>query len=331
MINDSELRLPRRVFVTGANGFIGRAVARRYRELGTEVCGIDFQANEEWNVVAGDTRQPEGWSEHLEGCDLVIHTAAVVSMVAPMDLCWDVNVHGTRVLLSVAANKCVSRFVHLSSIAAFGFDFPPDVDETWPLRPNGNSYVDTKIASEHSVLAAHASGEVDCTIIRPGDVYGPASRAWIVEPLKLIKRMQFMLPANGLGVFSPVYVDDLVEGIIQSSACEGGAGHIFNLTGGAGVTCAEFFGHHYRWLGRNGSVPSLPTSAAMALAQAVGGIARLIGRTSEMGRGTVELLARPATYSIEKARRLVGYAPRVDLAEGMRRTEVWVREQGLVD
>ena len=140
-----------------------------------------------------------------------------------------------------------------------------------------------------------------------------------------------MLPANGLGVFSPVYVDDLVGGIVQSSACDGSAGQILNLTGGTGVTCAEFFGHHYRWFGRSGSVPSLPTGIAIALAQAVGGIARLIGRTSEMGRGTVELLARPATYSIEKARRLVGYAPQVDLAEGMRRTEVWVREQGLVD
>ena len=73
---------PRRVFITGANGFIGRALAQRYRHLGAEVCGVDFTADAQWNVVVGDVREPGQWRDQLSGVDLVIHAAAVVSMVA---------------------------------------------------------------------------------------------------------------------------------------------------------------------------------------------------------------------------------------------------------
>jgi nucleoside-diphosphate-sugar epimerase len=322
---------PKRVFITGANGFIGRALAQRYRSLGAEVCGTDITADPAWNVVAGDVRQPETWRNQLAGADLVIHTAAVVSMVAPMRAAWDVNCNGTRRLLTACREQGVARFVQLSSVAAFGFHFPANADESHPLITNGNSYTDTKITSEHTVLAAHAGGEMDCTIIRPGDVYGPASRAWVLVPLEMMKTRQFMLPAGGHGVFSPVYIDDLLDGIVLAAGKPEGAGHVFTLTSGVGVSCAEFFGYHWRWLGKQGSPPSVPTGLAIALAETGARVARLLGKPSELGRGTVELLARPATYSIEKARRLLGYAPAVDLAEGMRRSEAWVREKGLVD
>jgi len=320
---------PQRVFITGANGFIGRALAQRYRALGAEVCGTDFAADPAWNVVAGDVRRPKQWRDQLSGVDLVIHTAAVVSMVAPMRAAWDVNCNGTRRLLTACRERGVGRFVQLSSVAAFGFDFPANVDESHPLITTGNSYVDTKITSEHAVLASHASGETDCTIIRPGDVYGPASRAWIVVPLEMMRAGQFLLPDAGQGVFSPVYIDDLVDGIVLAAGKPEGAGQIFTLTSGVGVTCAEFFGHHWRWLGKTGSPRTLPKRVAITLAEAGARIARMLGRPTELGRGSVELLGRPATYSIEKARRLLGYSPAVDLAEGMRRSEAWAREKGL--
>lgn len=326
----SRLTMPRRVFVTGANGFIGRALAHRYREYGAEVAGVDIAHNDEWNVVAGDLRDLDDWRAHLAGTDLLIHAAAVVSMVAPMRAAWEVNCLATRRLLTACRECGVARFVQLSSVAAYGFEFPDGVDESWPLIVNGNSYTDTKITGEHTVLAAHASGEIDCTIIRPGDVYGPASRAWIVVPIEMMKARQFLLPDRGRGVFSPVYIDDLVDGIVLGAGLSAGAGQVFNLTSGQGVPCAEFFGHHWRWLGKRGAIPSLPTSVAIRIAEAGAALARLAGRSTELGRGTIGLLSRPGTYSIEKARRLLGYAPRVDLATGMARSETWARETGLI-
>lgn len=330
MEDNPTAAVPKRVFITGASGFIGRALARRYQALGAEVCGVDMVPDAAWNVIAGDVREVDRWRQHLDGCDLVIHTAAVVSMVAPMHVAWDVNCNGTRRLLVACRAAGVARFVHLSSVAAYGWNFPDGVDESWPLLPNGNSYTDTKITSEHAVLAAHAGGELSCTIIRPGDVYGPASRAWIVEPVKAIRARQFLLPDRGRGIFSPVYVDDLVDGIVAAAGLPQGAGQVFNLTSGVGVSCAEFFGHHWRWVGRRGAMPSLPTGMAIALAETGARLARMRGRPTEMGRGTIGLLTRRGTYSIGKARRLLGYAPKVQLAEGMQRSEAWAREVGLV-
>ena len=327
---ESRISRPKRVFITGANGFIGRALARRYREYGAEVCGVDMSADPSWNVVAGDVREVDRWRRHLDGADLVIHTAAVVSMVAPMRAAWEVNCHGTRRLLTACREGGTTRFVQLSSVAAFGFDFPDGVDESWPLITNGNSYTDTKITGEHTILAAHAGGELDCTIIRPGDVYGPASRAWVVVPVQMMKSRQFILPDRGQGIFSPIYIDDLVDGVVLAAGLQQGAGQVFNLAHGKGVTCAEFFGHHWRWLGRKGSIPSLPKSVATGLAEAGAKLARLAGKSTEMGRGTIGLLSRRGTYSIEKARRLLGFEPEVDLAEGMRRSEAWARSSGLV-
>ena len=327
---ESRISRPKRVFITGANGFIGRALARRYRDYGAEVCGVDMSADPAWNVVAGDVREVDRWRRHLDGADLVIHTAAVVSMVAPMRAAWEVNCHGTRRLLTACREGGTTRFVQLSSVAAFGFDFPDGVDESWPLITNGNSYTDTKITGEHTVLAAHAGGEFDCTIIRPGDVYGPASRAWVVVPVQMMKSRQFILPDRGRGIFSPIYIDDLVDGLVLAAGLQQGAGQVFTLAHGTGVTCAEFFGHHWRWLGRKGSIPSLPRSVAIGLAEAGATLARLAGKSSEMGRGTIGLLSRHGTYSIEKARRLLGFEPKVDLAEGMRRSEAWVRSTGLL-
>ena len=322
--------VPQRVFITGANGFIGRALAQRYRSLGAEVCGTDFAADPAWNVVAGDVRQPETWRNQLAGADLVIHTAAVVSMTAPMRAAWDVNCDGTRRLLTACREQGVARFVQLSSVAAFGFDFPDERRRVAPAhhqRQLLRRYQDHERAHgargpcrRRDRLHHHPAGRrLRPRIPRVGD-RAAGNDACAVNSCCL---------TAGRGVFSPVYIDDLVDGIVLAAGKPEGAGQIFTLTSGAGVSCAEFFGHHWRWLGKQGSPRTLPTGLAIALAEAGGGIARLFGRSTELGRGSVGLLARPATYSIEKARRLLGYSPQVDLAEGMRRSEAWARDKGL--
>jgi len=318
-----------RVFITGASGFIGRALARYYRQQGAAVCGIDFKADPEWGVVAADLAEPETWRDQLQGVDLVIHTAAIVSNTASMDLAWRVNVKGTADLLNACAEAGVKRFIQLSSVAAYGFDYPDEVTEDQPLRPMGNTYVDTKIASEHAVLAFHTSGRMECTIIRPGDVYGPGSRPWVIIPLAMIAAGKFLLPAQGQGLFSPVYIDDLVRGIALAAASEIGSGQIYNIGGGLPVTCEEFFGYHARMLGGR-SLRKVSTATAVLLAETGRRLVQLFGGHTELGRGAIDMLSRSAGYSIEKARQQLAYEPDVLLEEGMRRTEAWAREAGYV-
>jgi nucleoside-diphosphate-sugar epimerase len=319
-----------KVFVTGAGGFIGRTLAKRLSAEGAEFAGVDFVADPENGVVAGDVAEAGPWRAAAAGADVVVHTAAIVSNAYDLAESWRVNVLGTRNALDAATAGGASRFVHISSVRAFSdLGFPDGVDERHPVRPDGNPYVDTKIASEQVVLQAHAAGEVECTVVRPGDVYGPGSRPWTVLPLEFIKARRFLLPAMGRGVFSPVYVDDLVTGLTLAARRPEAVGQVFTIGPARGVPAKEFFGHYYRMLGRRGPI-CLPTPLAVAAASAAGSVERLRGRRTELNAASMRYLARPGGYSIDKARRLLGYEPQVDLHEGMLRTEAWLREHRLL-
>jgi nucleoside-diphosphate-sugar epimerase len=318
-----------RVLITGARGFIGAALAERLTARGAQVRGVDVVADPERDVVAGDIGAPGAWQDHAAGCDLVIHTAAVVSMRGTdPGAVWRVNALGTKHVLDAAIRGGAARVVHLSSVTVFGFAFPDGVDESHPTQPNGVPYVDTKIASEALVLRAHAAGEIACTVVRPGDVYGPRSRPWTLLPVQELKRRRFVLPARGRGIFSPIYVDDLVDGIVAAATQDAGAGGVFTLTDGTGVTTREFFGHYARMLGR--PLPTLPTAPSRVLARIAEAGARVAGQETEVNAAAAQYLARTGTYSIARARELLGYAPRVDLAAGMARTEAWLRAEGHV-
>ncbi|MEZ5179603.1 MAG: NAD(P)-dependent oxidoreductase [Acidimicrobiales bacterium] len=320
---------PRSVFVTGAAGFIGRTVAQRYRSHGAEVRGVDVVADEAAGVVAGDVAEAGPWQDHAAGCDLLVHTAAIVNNSAPLARCWEVNVLGVRRALDAAVAGGVGRVVHLSSVRAFSdLDFPDGVDESHPVRPDGHRYVDTKVASEQVALQAHAAGEVDVTVIRPGDVYGPGSIPWTLWPVTGMASGAFVVPDDGSGIFSPVYVDNLVDAIVAAAELPEAAGQVFTVSDGVGVTNAAFFGRYAAMLGID--LPMLPADEVRERFQAIEEADRAAGRPPGLNAETVDYFLRTGTYSIAKARRVLGYEPRVDLDEGMARTEAWLREVGLL-
>ncbi len=319
---------PRVVVITGAGGFIARHLHDRLLAEGVEVRGVDLVGVPERGILAGTTADLSTWAHLLEGADAVVHTAATVSNVMPLDHMWEINVLATDGVLRAAAAAGVDHFVHLSSIAAFGHDFPDGVTEDYPSRVTGATYGDTKVNGEAVVLAAHATGVIDCTVIRPGDVYGPGSRPWVLIPIDLIRKRQAILPDHGSGIFSPVYVDNLVDGIVLALEQPVARGQIFTITDGVGITCGEYFGRLADMVG--GSVRSLPAPLARRLALTVGTLTRAIGRDSELNEASIAMLTRHGTYSIDKARSMLGYEPAVDLDEGMRRVHEWLVAEGLL-
>jgi nucleoside-diphosphate-sugar epimerase len=293
------------------------------------VRGVDVTADPERGVVAGDVREPGDWERHAEGCDLVLHLAAILGFGGRHEDFWRVNVVGTRNALDAAIRGGARRFVQTSSIVVFGNDFTGRVDESYPVRPTGSPYTDTKIAGEQLVLQAHAAGEIPCTVIRPGDVYGPGSRPWVILPLEAIRRRQLLLPARGHGTVSPVYVDDLVEGYIRAAREPAAAGQVLTVTGSDSVETGEFFQHHCEWLGARAPV-GVPTPVAVGLSAVADALFRLRGQANEANPGAVRYLARRGSISIDKARSLIGYEPAVGLEEGMRRSRDWAEAAGLL-
>src|SRR3979411_248411 len=134
-----------RVFITGACGFIGRALYDRYRADGHEVLGGDLVADPQRSIVAGDVAEAGVWQEHVSGCELVIHTAATVSLrLERPEAVWRANVLGTANALAAAERGGAERFLHFSSVTVFGFEFPDGVDESYPGHNSYAPYPDTK-------------------------------------------------------------------------------------------------------------------------------------------------------------------------------------------
>lgn len=316
-----------KVFVTGAAGFIGAALVRACRDAGMTAGGVDLVVPPgDPDLVVGDTLEPAGWQHALAGTDVLVHTAAVVSNAVDLDRQWQVNVLGTRRVLQAAAAAGVRRFVQVSSVRAFSdVGFPDAVTEDHPVRPDGNPYVDTKIAGEQVVLQAHAAGEVEAVVIRPADVYGPGSQPWVVKPLDLMASGQFMLPAMGRGVFSPVHLDDLVRGLLLAVTHPAAAGQVFTLTGPRPVTTRQYFGALADAAGRHRPLVLLPTPVCVGLAAVADRANRALRRRNEVNPQTVRYLTRRGSYSGEKAGRLLGYRPEIDLDAGMATVRDWLR------
>lgn len=313
-----------RVVVTGSAGFIGSALVGRLRAAGHEATGLDLVGQD----ICADISRPGSWQTRLRGCDVVVHAAALVGMPSDTSRFWQVNTLGTRHVMDAALSGGCRRFVLLSSVTVFGNDFPDAVTEDYPTRPTGVPYADTKISAEHLCLDAHIRSDVESVIVRPGDVYGPGSRPWTVLPVQMIKSRRVAVPTSGM--HSPVYVSDVVDGLVAAATQPSAAGQIITLSGGVAVPTGDYFDRYAHMLGRR-SVPRLPRRVMLAAAGAQAGAARRFGRTIELSPDAVRYLAdRRGTYSIGKAQTLLGWRPLVDLDEGMRRTQKWIASSGLL-
>ena len=318
----------KKVLITGANGFIGNKLMAHYQAQGIPVVGVDLSVNGE-DIFQGDIGQPETISQLLQDCDVVVHTAALVSnSIADADM-WRVNVLATRNLIAAAEKHKVRRFVQISSIVAYGNSAEGELDEEQPVHADGGSYVLTKLASEHAVLAATANSPMELVIIRPGDVYGPGSRPWVLLPIEAINKGQFMLPAKGQGFFRPIFISDLIRGIALAVSTKEAAGEIFNLSCEGYMTTAEFFSHHYQWMNKRGPL-KVSTGLAMFAASAATKLAQMTGGVNEASTATIVQLCTKSWFSIAKAERVLGWKPEVSFEDGMQQSKQWAQAQGLI-
>jgi nucleoside-diphosphate-sugar epimerase len=306
------------VAVTGA-GFIGTAMCRRLVAEGHDAIGIDVDPAAAARVIAtgaqfrrADVSDRGAVRGALSGADLVVHTAALLPNSGGMADSVRVNVGGTENVCVAARDAGAKRVVHLSSVAAWGYDFATDITEDQPVATHSsNPYIATKASSE---LVARKHG---ATIVKPGDVYGPESQPWAVLPFDMLRAGRFMLPMKGRGILTLVYVDDLVDCLYRALTVPEAERGVFTAWDGEPVTARDFFDHFARMLGKE-RVRTAPNA-----------ILRLLMRiTPGVSPDTMQFLMRRAVYPNARAREVLGWRPQVPLEEGIRRTEAWLRETG---
>ncbi|MCA9081211.1 MAG: NAD-dependent epimerase/dehydratase family protein [Planctomycetaceae bacterium] len=322
----------RLVGITGVSGFIGQRLARECLLNGDHVRGFDLHVSPDHipglEFVQGDITRAEEVDRFCQRCDILVHAAAIVREGGNRSLFEQVNVEGTRHVVQAALRSGVRRLVHLSSVMVYGTHCTGVLTEDCPLDGSGNIYCETKIESERIALGAHATDGLSVNIVRCGDVYGPGSIPWTLRPVRTMQAGIFALPGRGDGLINPIYIDDLVNGIVRCMETSLG-GEIFNMTEGTAVPARLFFADYAREIGIR-KIRTGPAWLLRNLLIAKNAAFGLFGIPPRIHPDSIAYLSRQGVYSNEKARRLIGFHPQFPLTEGMRTTIDWLRQVDLL-
>lgn len=324
-------------FITGATGMIGSHLARRLLDEGWRVRALarrtsDTALLKSWGVgrVQGDVGDPAGaFTPHLEDADYVFHCAALVSDWAPLEEMVRVNVEGTRHLAEAAiAYGRMKRFVFLSSMVVLGMAPQRDLDETAPMIHTGDHYNLTKIRAEEAVRQLAAERGLPAVVIRPPYVYGPRDRQFLPRVLENLKNGKFRFVGSGRQPLSLCHVGNLVEALYLAATRPGVVGEVFMVADGDAVTRVRLMEIVCEETGYAMPTRHAPTWVVRLACPVMEGLWRL-KRSPEpplVNKFRLKFMVTPLTYRIEKARRLLGYEPKVGTEAGLRETLRWFRE-----
>jgi nucleoside-diphosphate-sugar epimerase len=322
------------ILVTGAAGFIGGALARRLAEAGRPVAALDLPGRPTDHLRRPGIAILEGDVTSRGDCDralaaaapaAVVHCAALMGGFAPPAEYLRVNAHGSETLAEACAAASVRRFVYLSSVTVHGLPARRGITEDDPLRSIGLAYADSKIAAEERLLRIHQRGGIRLTILRPGDVHGPRSVEWVVKLVEALRARRMILVGGGRGLVNVAYVDNLADAVCRCLDAAASEGRTYLITDGPPVTWRRYLDALAAAAGLPPPRLSIPAILAPPLVLALEAAYRPLGRRPPLGRMGLKILTARCSYSIERARRELGWEPAVGFEEGMRRIAVWLR------
>jgi dihydroflavonol-4-reductase len=318
-----------KVFVTGGTGFIGGTVVRQLHERGDEVVCLVRSPEKATaltalgaQIVKGDLSDGEAMRNGMEGCDAVVHAAAMYKVGIPAKqhpAMWEATVAGTESAMHAALDAKVPKVVHVSTCGTFGNTHRKVVDESYrhPGKEFTSYYEETKLEAQRIVERMVAELSLPAVIVQPGGVYGPDDPSQVADLLKeFFAGKLVLMPFPEFGICLS-HVDDIAGGILLA-VDKGRIGETYILSGPVS-TMREAIETVAALTDRKAPKHAMPVPLLKALTP----VGPLVGKLMGQPPNLRELIssADDVTFwaSHEKASRELGYAPR-GLAEGMRQT-----------
>lgn len=323
------------IVITGGTGFIGSRLALACREHDVRVLG---QVNNPWEadirrelesagiaVTEGAVTDRKLVFETLEGADVVFHLAAAQHEASVSDQhFWNVNVTGAWNVLEASLAAGVKRVVHGSTIGVYGSTVNGALDERSPSRPD-NVYGVTKLEGER--LALDFADRLPVVVIRISETYGPGDRR-LLKLFKATKRKVLPLLGTGTNLHHPIYVKDLIDGLLLASTRDEAVGKVFVLAGTEELSTDQMvraIAFASKGRARTVHVPLFPFLVA---ARVVGKTFGSLGVQPPIHPRRLDFFHKSFRFSGEQARQTLGFTPRYTFAEGVRETAAWYRERG---
>jgi nucleoside-diphosphate-sugar epimerase len=324
------------MLITGGNGHLGRHLVAALQERGDAVRvlalpGEDTSWLEERGVAVfrGDIRRPQTLVAPMHGVDGVLHLAAMIGVWRPMEDYHAVNVTGTENVCRAALAGGVRRFVHVSSWTVYGMGLGEPVPEGSALKPLREPHVLTKVAGEKLVRRMVAEDGLPAVIIRPGTFFGPGDELHFGRIADRIRAGRWIIIGSGGNALPLVDVTDVVQGLLLALDHEGAVGEAYNITHDRALTQRQFLDAIAREIGAPPPRRRVPYRPLYAAACADERLVRLTRakRQPLVTRLGVKLFGTDNRHAIDKARRELGYAPQVDLREGVALAAAWYRQR----
>ncbi len=326
-----------KALVTGANGFTGSYLTKHLLNKGYDV-RVLVRKNSNLSTLEdlpvdyayADLAADDPVEDAVAGVDVVFHIAALYRAEnVPKKMFWAVNVDGTRKLLEAAKKAGVKRFVHCSTVGVQGEIKNPPAREEDPYNP-GDYYQESKMEGELLALNFFKKENLPGTVVRPVGIYGPGDTRFL-KLFKYIYNGKFRMIGSGKVLYHLTYVEDLVAGIALAGEKEEALGEIFTIGGNEYVTLNELVEKIARILDRpvpKTRIPVWPVWLAGLLCELT---FKPLGLEPPIFRRRVDFFIKDRAFDISKAKRLLGYEPRVSLDEGLKITADWYKQQGWLD
>lgn len=329
---DSDMKT---ALVTGATGFTGAAVCERLRRDDYEVFAFVRSSSKTEHLerlgvhcIENDISDQESVERTFPDVNVVFHIAAAYrSEHADHDEFVKVNVGATKVLLDAALSRSVSRFVHCSTVGVQGEIEDPPAAEDYRFNP-GDHYQQSKLDGELLALSYVDKG-LAVSVVRPVGIYGPGDTRFL-KLFKPISKGLFVMIGSGESLYHMTYIDDLVEGFMLAAVRDEAVGEAFTIGGEKYTTLNVLADKVAAAIGRKRRRLRVPLAPVLWVAVICDRVFRAFGLSPPIYPRRVEFFMLDRAFSIEKARRLLGYQPKVSLDEGLRKTAEWYKANDLI-
>ena len=326
----------KRILITGGLGFLGSALVTEFAAAGFDTRIFSRQGRRAaafmhpsgYPITWGDIRDREAVTRATDGANIVVHTVSNFRQAKTDRDAYAINVGGTDNLLDACAKHRVERIVLCSTIGVHGSVAQVPATEESPYNP-GDIYQETKVEVERRARAFERVHGIPVCILRPASLYGPGDLR-MLKLFRLIQQRRFVMMGSGRANFHPAYIDDVARAFVLAAEHPRAVGETFIVGGHGFLPLRDLVETIARHLHVSPPALRLPLKPVEVLAAACEAVCRPLNIEPPLHRRRMSFFRNNRGFSIDKARRLLGYAPRIGLEEGLERTIAWYESGGLL-
>ena len=325
-----------RVLITGATGLLGGHLLRELQERGEQIRALvlpmenaDKLLAQGVEVVRGDITDASTLAPAVKDVDFIIHLAGMMGVWRPIADYRAVNVTGSENLYKAAQKAGVRRFVHTSSHTVYGLGHGRFLREEDALRPDPDPYSITKAEGDKLIRRLMEDSTMETVILRPGTFFGPEDRLHFGRMAERVKQGKGVIVGRGNNALPFCYVTDVVQGFLLATYHEKAPGNVYNITNDHPLTQLEMFNAIADAVGGQRPtrhLPYLPIYYGGIVAEKIASMRHTKPFVTRLG---AMMFGTDNRHSVDKARRELGYEPKVDLREGIKLAAEWFNAGGM--